>query len=344
MPNIDFYYDTADNTLETIVDSGYIINQGQANSLTFRFFFKDYDNNIPFTNVDIVSNQCLINIERPNGTASNDIVTTANTTDTCYTLNISDWVTEIDGTLKVTAKLFNPADDTTTTFGLATLQILPSAEQSLDTIEDQQYKAIIAALSSSNATYIVRASENITAGDLVTYAGTLGASGKILVAKARASGDFNINTNPELIFGVAKETIANNEEGIVIASGFIININTSAYTEGAVLYPNIAVAGGLTNTPAAAPNNRMPIAVSVYSHQNKGILLARPTFFPTMKQIKDVDVSGVTLYGNNSMLKYNVSNARWEVVDARQQLNIISYSDDEPADAFDGMIWFDITP
>jgi hypothetical protein len=345
MPNIDFLYDTDDNTLETIVDSGFVINQGQSNGLVFRFFFKDYDTNTPFSVLDIVSNQCLINIQRPDNASSNNIVASANTTNVCYNLNVSDWALAVAGTLKITAKLFNPSTNVTTTFGLATLQILASATQSLDTIEDQQYQAILDALTDVNsATYIVRASEDIAIGDLVTFAGTLGASGKILVAKARASGNFNINTNPELIFGVAKEAMLENEEGRVVTNGLIRDIDTSAYTEGAILYPNINVAGGLTNTPAVAPNNRMPIAVSIYSHQNKGILIVRPTFFPTMKQVKDVDVSGVSLYGSNSVLKYNSSTSRWEAVDGRLQFGAIYYNADEPSteQTFDGMIWLDV--
>jgi hypothetical protein len=342
MPNIDFYYDTADNTLETIVDGGLILTQAQATNITFRFFFKDYDNNIPFTNGDIASNQCLINIERPNGSSSNNIIASPDTINTCYKLDILDWVTGVAGTLKVTAKLFNATNNTTTTYGLATLQILPSAVISLDTIEDQQYQAIINALNElQNLSFIVRATEAITKGDLVVYAGTLGASGKILVAKARISGTPNINTNPEIIFGVAKDTIANNAEGRVMTSGIITGINTNAYTEGAILYPNINVAGGLTNTPAAAPNNRMPIAVTIYKHENNGILLVRPTFMPNMKQIKDVDTTNIALYGSNSMLKYNSGTSRWEVIDARQQFGVIYYNTNPPPsqDLFDGMLW-----
>lgn len=345
MPNIDFLYDTADNTLETIVDSGYIINQGQAGGLVFRFFFKDYDTNTPFTVADIVSNQCLINIQRPDNTSSNNIVASANTTNVCYNLNVSDWAIGVAGTLRVTAKLFNPLTNVTTTFGLATLQILPSATVSLDTIEDQQYQAIIDALNDvSSNVFVVRASENITKGDLVTFAGTTGGSGKILVAKARASNPFNINTNPELIFGVAEDTIANNQEGRVVTNGVIRDINTVAYTEGAILYPNIAVAGGLTNTPALPPNNRMPIAVSIYSHQNHGILIVRPTFYPTMKQVKDVDTTGIATHGSNSVLKYNSGASRWEVVDGRLIFGSIYYNADPPSlqDTFDGMLWLDI--
>lgn len=345
MPNIDFLYDTADNTLETIVDSGFIINKGQAGGLVFRFFFKDYDNNTPFTVLDIVDNQCLINIQRPDNTSSNNIVASANTTNVCYNLNVSDWAVGVAGTLKVTAKLFNPSTNVTTTFGLATLQILPSASVSLDTIEDQQYQAIIDALLDVNsALYIVRATENITKGDLVTFAGTLGASGKILVAKARASGSFNINTNPEYIFGVAKDTIANNAEGRVVTNGIIENINTNAYTEGAILYPNISVAGGLTNTPALPPNNRMPIAVTIYKHQNHGILIVRPTFMPTMKQIKDVDTTAIATHGSNSVLKYNSGASKWEVVDGRLIFGSIYYNADPPSleNTFDGMLWLDV--
>ena len=310
MPNIDFYYDTADNTLETIIDNGVVLNQGQTNSISFRFFFKDYDTNTPFTNGDILSLFCLLNIQRPDGTSSNNVATSPNTSDTCYNLLISDWVTEKSGTLTITAKLYNAATEVTTTFGAATLQILPSATVSQDTIEDAQYQALLDSLAELQSQIearkiTVRATEDLAAGDLVTYAGTLGSSGKILVAKARASGDFNINLNPEAIFGVCIEEILNNQEGEVQTNGLINNINTNSYVEGAILYPDIVNAGKLTNTPALPPNNRMPIAISIHSHQNHGILLVRPTFFPRMSQIKDVDLTGLQV---GQILRWNGTN------------------------------------
>lgn len=339
MPNIDFLYDTADNTLETIIDNGVVLNQGQTNSISFRFFFKDYDQNIPFTNSDILSLGCLINIQRPDGTSSNNVITSPNTEDTCYNLVISDWVTAKSGTLTITAKLYNAATEVTTTFGAATLQIVASASVSQDTIEDAQYQALLDSLAELQSQietrrYTVRASEDIAAGDLVTFAGTTGASGKILVAKARASGNFNINTNPEYIFGIAIEAIANNQEGEVQTNGLINNINTNSYTEGAILYPDLQNAGKLTNTPALPPNNRMPIAVTIYKHQNHGILIVRPTFWPTMSQIKDVDTSGIltgqTLKWNGTKFVAGYSSGVFYDGNLPSQAELVDY-----------MTWFD---
>lgn len=350
MPNnIDFIYDTDDNTLETINASGFVLNQGQAGGVVFRFFFKDFSPHpappVSLTAAQIIDRQCLINIERPNGTASNNIVASPNVTDLCYNLNISDWALALPGTLKITARLFNPVTEVTTNFGLATKQILASASVSLDTIEDQQYQAILDVLSNmTSAIYIVVANENIAEGDLVTFAGTTGEGGRVIVRKARASGAFNINTNPELIFGVAQVAILANAEGSVITNGFLRNIDTSAYTQGAILYPNTAVAGGLTNTIGEAPNNRTPIAVSIYSHATEGILLIRPTIKPTLNQISDVNSTEVATHGNNSVLKYNSSTLRWEVIDGRTQFSTIYYNANQPTEAqtFDGMIWLDV--
>lgn len=338
---IKLYYDLDDNTLESVDTGGLVLTQGQANSVEFHFYFKNYLTNATLSITDMLENLCLINIERPDGSASNNVITTpvTNDGDYYYKLIVTDWITAVDGVLKLTAKLYDSIEETTVTFGLANLNILPSASVSQDTIEDQQYQALLDFLSNLPISkYDCIADGAIDELDLVMFTGTVGGSGKIKVAKAGVSGNYNINTNPELVFGIALQSVANNETVTILTEGIIRDVDTSDFVEGKVLVPDKNNAGQLieiddVNAPTA-PYNRMPIAVSIYSHQNHGVLIVRPTFFPTMRQVKDVDMTGIE---TNNVLAWNGEKF------VPKYMGGVYYDDDLPIvnDRFQNMTWFD---
>jgi len=348
MANIDFYFDINDFTLETINDNSNVLNQGQTNSIEFRFYFGDYTSGSfvdALSAVNMIDNPCLLNIERPNGTSSNNVATTAipEATPKYFKLVISDWVTEFSGTLQITTKRFNPITEVEQTFGLATLQILPSAEQSNDTIEDAQYQALLSYLATtgSNRTQVV-ADGAIDELDLVMFSGTVGGSGKIKVRKATQSGAINIKDNPEYVYGIAIESASNNQEFYVQTLGVIEDVDTTSFEEGKVLVPSATIDGGLIefdNVDAPQPPfNRMPIAVCVYSHQNHGILMIRPTFFPRMSQVKDVYIDYDTITQGQGLVWNNNEN-RFEPGFSGG----VFYDDNLPKydDRFDNLTWFD---
>ena len=352
MANIDFIYDINDETLEEIVTGGTSLNQGQTNSIEFRFYFKDFtDSQNPtdaLTAINMVDVPCLINIERPDGSSSNDIATTAVTTATpkYFKYVISDWVTEHSGTLTITAKrkevTANPI--VTHTYGAATQNINASASVSSDTITTAQYNALTTYLATSagNSKVQVRASGTIDALDLVMFVGTVGASGKLLVAKASQTGTPNIKDNPEYKFGVALTSATNNEDFYVQTVGLISNVDTSGFTEQSILVPSATVAGGLIETTDAnapqAPLNRTPIAAVIYSHQNQGILYVRPTIFPKMSQVKDVYLDYSSLTQGQTLV--------WDTSETRFKAGFsggVFYDDNLPAEAdrFDNLTYFD---
>lgn len=349
MANIDFYYDIDDFTLETINDNGVVLNQGQTDSIEFRFYFGSYATGTfvnSLTSINMIDNPCLLNIERPNGSASNNVATTAITNDLNdlhFRFTLSDWVTEFDGTLEITAKRYNPITEIETTFGIASLNILASASQSSDTIEDAQYQALLSylATTASNRMQVI-ADGAIDALDLVMFTGTVGGSGKITVAKASQSGIINIKDNPEYVFGIALTSATNNQEFYVQTEGMVSDVDTSGFEEGKVLVPSATIDGGLIevdneNAPQS-PLNRMPIAAVVYSHQNHGILLVRPTFFPRMNQVKDVYVDYGTITQGQGLV-WNNSENRFEPGFSGG----VFYDDNLPAeeDRFDNLTYFD---
>jgi hypothetical protein len=342
---IKFYYDTDDNTLESIDTGGLVLTQGQANSIEFHFYFKNYDTLATFTVNQMIQKSCLLNIQRPDGSSSNNIVSTPVIDDGDYyfKLIVSDWVTAHNGTLQITAKIYDTINEITTTFGIANLNIVASASVSDDTIEDAQYQALLSYLATtgSNRTQVV-ADGDIDKLDLVMFTGTVGGSGKIKVAKATQSGAINIKDNPEYVFGIALEDAVNNEVFYVQTQGIIEDVDTSGFEEGKVLVPSATVAGGLIevdneNAPVA-PLNRSPIAAVVYSHQNHGILMVRPTFFPRMGQVKDVHVNYDTITQGQGLVWNNNEN-RFEAGFSGG----VFYDDNLPdeEDRFDNLTYFD---
>lgn len=77
---------------------------------------------------------------------------------------------------------------------------------------------------------------SISAGDPVYVTGY---STKTTIAKATSS-----TTQP--ILGLAKATIANGTDGVVVVSGILENVNTSGFAAGDILYAGPS--GGLTTT------------------------------------------------------------------------------------------------
>jgi hypothetical protein len=114
---------------------------------------------------------------------------------------------------------------------------------------------------------------NIAKGVAVRFAGTLGSSGRLLIAPFLADGSL-----PSTRFmGVTAEAIANGEDGKVLWFGRLRGINTSAFAEGDILYASTTVAGGFQTTVPTAPNNIVEIAAVVTDATN-GTIFIRPQF------------------------------------------------------------------
>lgn len=112
----------------------------------------------------------------------------------------------------------------------------------------------------------------IANGTAVYATGTIGASGRITVAPYIANG-----TIPAKFFlGITTEDIATGTDGKVTHFGKIHHVDTSAFTEGAVLYPSASTAGGLTSTAPTGSNISLPVAFVIYA-ANNGTLFVRST-------------------------------------------------------------------
>jgi hypothetical protein len=93
------------------------------------------------------------------------------------------------------------------------------------------------------------------------------ANGRTTIAKCQAN---DIDTFP--CIGLAKATMQNENDGIVVTVGVLEDINTSSYDEGDKLY--VGLSGGLTTTRPTSGS--AVVAVVAYSNSITGKLLVAP--------------------------------------------------------------------
>jgi len=112
--------------------------------------------------------------------------------------------------------------------------------------------------------FYCKATSAITKGQVVMFTGAVGASGVPTGAPATSIADGSY------IMGVAAETIALNDFGLIQTFGTLRNVNTSTYVDGEILWYNPAVTGGLTATKPSAPNVKVQMAAVINGGSSGG--------------------------------------------------------------------------
>ncbi len=144
----------------------------------------------------------------------------------------------------------------------------------------------------------------IPKGTVVRADGTLGASGRIKIAPFLADGTYP----SEYLMGVTAEAILDGADGMVVHFGQIKNFDTSAYTDGDILYASTTSAGGYTTTQPTAPNNIIEVAIVIHAASN-GVLQVRPTIGSNINSDEGVLI---TTPSNGQVLTYNSTSSLWE--------------------------------
>jgi hypothetical protein len=127
----------------------------------------------------------------------------------------------------------------------------------------------------------------ITKGSIVYANGTVGASGRITVAKFIANGSIDA----KLLLGITAHDLTNGEDGYVISFGKIRQVNTDTFAAGAILYPSPTVAGVWTDIEPVAPNIDMPIGFCINSHVNNGTIGIRVASGYSLNELHNVAIS-----------------------------------------------------
>lgn len=160
--------------------------------------------------------------------------------------------------------------------------------------------------------YRIKCQGSITKGQVVSFAGTIGASGG-LIGKA-ATG--LTNDQSYYILGIAAESGVNNDWIFVTTFGEVKNLNTTggaeAWVQGQELYYDPTVTGGLTKTKPAVPNAIALVAAVVNVGTSNGILFVRPTYGSVLGGT-DGNVSFGTL-SDGDLIQYYGTGQYWRNV------------------------------
>lgn len=109
--------------------------------------------------------------------------------------------------------------------------------------------------------------------------------------------------------GLATEDIADNNSGYVCVQGLVRDVDTSAFTEGSILYLSAVTAGQYTSTLPSAPSWKIGVGVCLYSHADNGIIGVLPRVNPNLNRLQDVNLTSLI---DRNLMVYNASSQRWE--------------------------------
>ena len=148
---------------------------------------------------------------------------------------------------------------------------------------------------------------SIAKGTLVMAVGTVGQSGRVLIAP------WNGQQPSQTIMGLATQEIPNDADGFVAHFGPVREVNTTGtpfgetWVAGDILYAGAS--GGLTKVQPEAPDTKTIIALVINAHAQVGTLLVRPTFGSSLANDELVELGALN---DRELLIYNAANARFE--------------------------------
>lgn len=146
-----------------------------------------------------------------------------------------------------------------------------------------------------------RTGSTLNQGQVVRLSGAYGQ--RVGVSLATASNEEGSSKT----FAVVAETILNNQTGFVTSEGFVRNINTSALTEGALVWLSPTTPGGMTTTKPQAPNHAVMVGVCV-SQANNGILFVHIQNGYELEELHNVRITDPQ---TGQVLAYNASTQLW---------------------------------
>jgi hypothetical protein len=155
-------------------------------------------------------------------------------------------------------------------------------------------------------------------GELVMVDPTQAAQGQRLRVKRYVS---NGTLPADLFVGMVIEAIAPNETGFVKWFGQVLNLSLpllqpvgETWAEGDILWPNPAVAGGMTRFEPVAPAHKITVAAILRITGNNINMLVRPNLRTKIVDLHDVQVTNVQ---TNQVLSWDGS--IWRNADAATQ-------------------------
>ena len=187
-----------------------------------------------------------------------------------------------------------------------------TAGQSLLKVDGTDYNTTwgtppLATLATSSETVIATVrnatGSTLTAGQVVYINGAIGNRPSVALARA------DLEATSSGTYGMVSAPIANNSDGIIVIAGYVANLNTSAYTDGDLLYLSPTVAGGFTSTKPTAPDNLVYVGVVTRSHPTLGVVQLRISNGFELDELHDV---AATTPSNSDLLAFETSTNLWK--------------------------------
>lgn len=107
-------------------------------------------------------------------------------------------------------------------------------------------------------------------GTVVYINGALGQNPTIALGKADSLSTCQV-------IGMATHDIANNTVGKITTFGLVNDLDTSAFSDGALLYLSASTSGAVVSTVPSSPNFNIVVGVVAYSHNTQGKIFIHPT-------------------------------------------------------------------
>lgn len=149
----------------------------------------------------------------------------------------------------------------------------------------------------------------INNGQVVYIDSALGANPLAKIATT-ADGDIAQRT-----FGMATENIIANAIGAITTEGLVRELNTSMFTEGAMLW--LTTNGGVTATEPIQPTPKISIGMVLRSHATEGIIYVKIRAISRLAKLSDVYAPTLA---NGNILRWNSTTLRFEAWDSITEL------------------------
>lgn len=127
-----------------------------------------------------------------------------------------------------------------------------------------------------------KSGSTIPKGSAVYVSG--GQGGVPIISLAQANAE---STSARTI-GVTTDAVANNAQGNVVVGGAALKLDTSAYSEGQILYLSATVAGGFTTTLPTQPLHGVVIGYVTRSSATNGVIEVAIQNYQELSELSDV--------------------------------------------------------
>lgn len=178
----------------------------------------------------------------------------------------------------------------------------------------------------TTTSYTIRASVAGSATRLVTSvynnSGSTIPKGSVIYINGRHSSNLptialaqaNNEQNSYTTFALVENDITNNSSGIVIQAGNITNLNlpTSSYTDGQVLYLSPTVAGAYTTTKPLAPNHIVKLGTITRAHPTFGTIELKIENGWQLDELSDISIPAVP--ADSVVLQFSRVDSLWHDV------------------------------